>query len=150
MGVVPGAAPAAEAVGVAGLNEYGAIRRMALRHARDAYLSQARLDAVWQGEEFVAAPDYAEIVSALYTAKLEAFAERKVAEQRPKEQSGRKAKIDKAELAMGEPRRIRDKEHLQYVASQSCLICGRTPSEAHHLRFAQARALIPRSIDKDP
>ena len=60
MGAVSSAAPAAEAIGVAGLNEYGAIRRMALRHPRDAYLSQARLDAVWLAEEFVAAPDYAE------------------------------------------------------------------------------------------
>ena len=63
MGAVPSAAPAAEAIGVAGLNEYGAIRRMALRHPRDAYGSQARLDAVWQGEEFVAAPDFAEALA---------------------------------------------------------------------------------------
>jgi DNA recombination protein Rad52 len=91
---------------------------------------------------------YAEIVSSLYTTRLQAFAEQKVAEQRPKEQSGRKAKIDKAELAMGEPRRIRDKEHLQYVASQSCLICGRAPSQAHHLRFAQARALSRKVSDE--
>jgi hypothetical protein len=37
--------------------------------------------------------------------------------------------------------RLRDKEHCKYVAMQVCLICGRTPSEAHHLRFAQPRAL---------
>ncbi len=74
MGVVPGAAPAAEAIGVAGLNEYGAIRRMALRHARDAYLSQARLDAVWLAEEFVAAPDYAAAIAEYdrFTAAIEA------------------------------------------------------------------------------
>jgi hypothetical protein len=35
----------------------------------------------------------------------------------------------------------RDKKHLRFVASQPCLICGRTPSDAHHLRFAQPRAL---------
>jgi hypothetical protein len=91
---------------------------------------------------------YAEIVSALYTAKLQAFAERKVAEQPPKERSGQKAKVDKSELAMGEPRRIRDKAHLQYVASQPCLICGRAPSHAHHLRFAQARALSRKVSDE--
>ncbi len=74
MVVVPNAAPAAEAVGVAGLNEYGAIRRMALRHARDAYLSQARLDAVWLAEEFVAAPDYAAALAEYdrFTAVIEA------------------------------------------------------------------------------
>ena len=37
--------------------------------------------------------------------------------------------------------RLRDKEHCKYVATQACLICGRTPSEAHHIRFAQPRAL---------
>ena len=63
MVAVPGAAPAADAIGVSGLNEYGAIRRMALCHARDAYGSQARLDAMWRGEEFVAAPDYAEALA---------------------------------------------------------------------------------------
>ncbi len=37
--------------------------------------------------------------------------------------------------------RLRDKEHCQYVASQPCIVFGRTPSEAHHIRFAQPRAL---------
>jgi hypothetical protein len=27
------------------------------------------------------------------------------------------------------------------VASQPCLVCGRQPSDPHHLRFAQPRAL---------
>src|SRR5207244_9196361 len=44
-------------------------------------------------------------------------------------------------LAIGEPRRYRDKEHLKFVASQPWLFCGRRPSDAHHLRFAQVRAL---------
>ncbi|MGE3149964.1 MAG: hypothetical protein AB7K04_12945, partial [Pseudorhodoplanes sp.] len=38
------------------------------------------------------------------------------------------------------PRR-REPAHLKYVATQPCLLCGRTPSDAHHLRFAQPRAL---------
>jgi len=37
--------------------------------------------------------------------------------------------------------RLRDKEHCKFVASQPCIVCGRTPSEAHHIRFAQPRAL---------
>jgi hypothetical protein len=37
--------------------------------------------------------------------------------------------------------RRRDKAHLKYVAAQACLICGRQPSDPHHLRFAQATAL---------
>jgi len=48
--------------------------------------------------------------------------------------------IDKSVLAFGEMRRLRDKGHLKYVASRSCLICGRQPSEPHHVRFAQKPA----------
>jgi DNA recombination protein Rad52 len=49
--------------------------------------------------------------------------------------------LDKTNLPISTPRRIRDKEHLRYVASQPCIICGRAPGQAHHLRFAQPRAL---------
>jgi hypothetical protein len=51
------------------------------------------------------------------------------------------AKIDKSVLAIGEVRRLRDKAHLRFVATQPCLVCGRQPSDPHHLRFAQPRAL---------
>jgi hypothetical protein len=51
------------------------------------------------------------------------------------------AKIDKSELAISEPRRHRDKAHLKFVASHPCLVCGRSPADAHHLRFTQPRAL---------
>ncbi len=44
-------------------------------------------------------------------------------------------------IASSEPRRHRDKAHLRYVASQPCLVCGRSPAEAHHLRFTQPRAM---------
>jgi len=50
-------------------------------------------------------------------------------------------KIDKSVLALPEPKRRRDKSHLRFVASQPCLVCGRQPSDPHHLRFAQLRAL---------
>ena len=40
-----------------------------------------------------------------------------------------------------EPHRIGDREHVKFVAKQPCLICGRSPADAHHLRFAQHRAL---------
>ena len=50
-------------------------------------------------------------------------------------------KIDKSALTLAEPRRRRDKSHLRFVASQPCLVCGRQPSDPHHLRFAQPRAL---------
>jgi hypothetical protein len=50
-------------------------------------------------------------------------------------------KIDKSVLALAVPKRRRDKAHLRFVASQPCLVCGRQPSDPHHLRFAQPRAL---------
>ena len=50
-------------------------------------------------------------------------------------------KIDQSVLAIAEPKRIRDKAHLKFVAAQPCLICGRQPSDPHHLRFAQPMAL---------
>jgi hypothetical protein len=53
----------------------------------------------------------------------------------------RAKRIDKSALAFPEPRRIRDRDHVRYVAKQPCLICGRRPSDPHHLRFAQNRAL---------
>jgi hypothetical protein len=51
------------------------------------------------------------------------------------------AGIDKTVLALPELRRIRDREHVRHVANQSCLVCGRRPCDAHHLRFTQTRAL---------
>ena len=51
------------------------------------------------------------------------------------------AEIDKSVLPFPEPRRIRDREHVRHVIKQPCLVCGRRPSDPHHLRFAQSRAL---------
>ena len=56
--------------------------------------------------------------------------------------------IDKGGLAFPEPRRVRDKEHLRFVASQPCLVCGRSPCDPHHLRFAQSRALGRKASDE--
>ena len=50
-------------------------------------------------------------------------------------------RIDKSVLTIAEPKRLRDKAHLGFVASQPCLVCGRQPSDPHHLRFAQPRAI---------
>src|SRR5215470_14847715 len=56
--------------------------------------------------------------------------------------------IDKSVLALPEPRRVRDRQHVRHVTSQSCLICGRRPSDAHHLRFVQNRALSRKVSDE--
>jgi hypothetical protein len=42
---------------------------------------------------------------------------------------------------LGKELRLRDRDHLKFVGTQPCLACGRSPSDAHHLKFAQARAL---------
>ena len=49
--------------------------------------------------------------------------------------------INKTVLTLPVPRRVRDREHVKSVAKQPCLVCGRRPADAHHLRFAQAPAL---------
>ena len=49
--------------------------------------------------------------------------------------------VNKSLLTLPEPRRLRDRAHVRSVAKRPCLICGRQPSDAHHLRFAQRRAL---------
>jgi len=53
----------------------------------------------------------------------------------------RSAVVDKTVLALPAPRRIRDRDHVKSVAKQPCLVCGRRPADAHHLRFAQSPAL---------
>jgi ERF superfamily protein len=56
--------------------------------------------------------------------------------------------VDKSVLALPEPRRIRDRDHVRFVAAQPCLVCGRLPSDPHHLRFAQSRALSRKVSDE--
>jgi hypothetical protein len=49
--------------------------------------------------------------------------------------------VDKSVLLHPERRRIRDRQHVRFVSQQTCLVCGRQPCDAHHLRFTQNRAL---------
>jgi hypothetical protein len=55
--------------------------------------------------------------------------------------AGQVSGIDKSILTVAAPRRYRNREHLRYVAQQACLVCGRKPSDPHHLSFTQPRAL---------
>jgi len=57
-------------------------------------------------------------------------------------------RIDKTILGLPEPRRVRDRDHVKSVAKQACLVCGRRPADAHHLRFAQSRALSRKVSDE--
>ncbi len=72
-------------------------------------------------------------------------------ERRSAEPAGRTSVangIDKSQLVHPEPRRFRDRDHVKFVAKQPCLICGRRPCDAHHLRFAQHRALGRKASDE--
>jgi hypothetical protein len=56
--------------------------------------------------------------------------------------------VDKSVLAVAAPRRYRNREHLRFVARQPCLVCGRKPSDPHHLRYLQPRALGRKASDE--
>jgi hypothetical protein len=51
-------------------------------------------------------------------------------------------------LALTKTPRHRNKEHLRFVRQQPCLVCGRKPSDAHHIRFVQPRALGQKVSDE--
>jgi ERF superfamily len=50
--------------------------------------------------------------------------------------------------ALGKPVRLRDKEHRRFVLRQPCLVCGRVPSDPHHLTFTQPRSMGRRVSDE--
>jgi hypothetical protein len=56
--------------------------------------------------------------------------------------------VDKSVLAIATPRRYRNREHLRYVMQQPCIVCGRKPSDPHHLRYLQPRALGRKASDE--
>jgi hypothetical protein len=67
--------------------------------------------------------------------------------QRLKMQSQSRHQVPRRTLASGavafaaKTIRLRDKEHCKFVRAEPCVVCGRAPTEAHHIRFAQLRAL---------
>jgi hypothetical protein len=46
------------------------------------------------------------------------------------------------------PVRERDREHLKFVAAQPCLVCGRSPSDPHHIKFAEQRGMGRKVSDR--
>jgi hypothetical protein len=47
-------------------------------------------------------------------------------------------------------RRIRDREHVKSVAKQPCLVCGRRPTDAHHLHRCGDEAAWWNNMGIDP
>jgi ERF superfamily len=64
------------------------------------------------------------------------------------EPSASQVGIDKSVLTVAAPRRYRNRDHLRFVMQQPCLLCGRKPSDAHHIRFVQPRALGRKASDE--
>jgi hypothetical protein len=53
-----------------------------------------------------------------------------------------------AVTVISKPVRDRDRAHLKFVAAQPCLVCGRTPSDPHHIKFAEQRAMGRKVSDR--
>jgi ERF superfamily len=64
------------------------------------------------------------------------------------ERSADQVGIDKSVLTVAAPRRYRNRDHVRFVMQQPCLLCGRKPSDAHHIRFVQPRALGRKTSDE--
>ncbi|MGH7001815.1 MAG: Rad52/Rad22 family DNA repair protein [Stellaceae bacterium] len=124
-----------------------------LRHAKSA----AELEALWVGNAPAVAqlrtvrPDlrtrngthYADLLESLYRQQHELL-NREAEDPQPSEEP----LPENAELAIVIPRRVRDPAHLKHVASLPCLVCGRTPSHAHHLHFVHLRSLGSKPSDE--
>lgn len=54
---------------------------------------------------------------------------------------GQEPRMARMVMPLGKTVRLRNKVHLAFVAAQPCLVCQRSPCDAHHLKFAQPRAL---------
>jgi hypothetical protein len=58
------------------------------------------------------------------------------------------ASLSQEVTVIGKPVRERDRDHLRFVAAQPCLVCGRTPSDPHHIKFAEQRTMGRRVSDR--
>lgn len=56
--------------------------------------------------------------------------------------------VDKSQLALPAPKRIRAPEHLKWVAALGCTVCQRQPADAHHLKRVQPNAMAKKPGDQ--
>jgi hypothetical protein len=96
----------------------------------------------------------AEAVECAFTARLSQFSESSPDVSEHQKSDGRDNQLLQANLdeqtvtVISKPVPERDREHLKFVAAQPCLVCGRTPSDAHHVKFAEQRAIGRKVSDK--
>jgi len=97
--------------------------------------------------------DDAQAVESAFAARLSLLdgSAREASGDQPDELVGHPIRLDPGEQAVtiiSKPVHERDRHHLRFVASQPCLACGRTPSDAHHLKFAEQRAMGRKVSDR--
>ena len=92
----------------------------------------------------------AEVVERLFSIKLSQFEARQKDQgiSDGTDQSARDGCGEQQVIVITKPVRERDRNHLRFVASQPCLLCARTPSDAHHIKYAEARAMGRKVSDK--
>lgn len=66
--------------------------------------------------------------------------------QEPERERARPAPAEVTVIS--KPARERDRNHLRLVAHQPCLVCGRSPSDPHHIKFAEQRAMGRKVSDR--
>jgi hypothetical protein len=72
-------------------------------------------------------------------------------EGKPADRNNHSRRVEPAKrtvTVINKPVRGRDRHHLKFLASQPCLVCGRTPSDAHHIKFAEQRAMGRKVSDR--
>jgi DNA recombination protein Rad52 len=92
---------------------------------------------------------FADVLVSIYSARLQAITDDEETTATPPEEFPDAetdefpgdATVSDTVIPIGTPRRVRDKPHLEFVASEPCLVCDRKPCHAHHVRFAQPRAM---------
>jgi hypothetical protein len=94
----------------------------------------------------------AQALEEAFSAKLSRLGDLQSAAPKDQKANGYQSfEIDAGEQTVNvicKPVRERDREHLKFVASQPCLICGRTPSDPHHIKFAEQRAMGRKVSDR--
>jgi ERF superfamily len=101
---------------------------------------QARLQRIGDGKSAEGTPSAAPDGGLLSAGQLATDPPQKIStKQRPRRAAAR---------TFGKTVRLRDKDHRKFVLRQPCLVCGRVPSDPHHLTFAQPRALGHRVSDE--
>ena len=101
------------------------------------------LRAAWLDLKTANSTHYAEVLQRIYEQRVERVKDAGNASAEP-----HPVGPGSAELPLANPKRVRSADHLRFVASQPCILCGRTPSHAHHVRFAQPRALGAKVSDE--